>query len=309
MTALFEVVVPVFLLIGFGYVAVWRGVLPEAMVEGLMRFAQGIALPCLLFRAITKLDIARDFDPMIFASFYTGATAGFFVGMFGAHYLFRRNWEDSVAIGFCCLFGNTLLLGVPITERAFGPDALSANFALIAIHAPFCYLLGICTMEIVKNKGGNMGAVLLRIGKSMITNSLVMGILAGVVANLVGLPLPLMLTDALDMLGQAGIPAALFGLGGVLYHYRPEGDLRVIGFILVVSLVLHPVVAWTVGRATGLTLDQFRSAVVSSAMPPGINAYLFAHMYGAAKRVSASSVLIATAAAIPTAWFWLSVLP
>jgi predicted permease len=44
-------------------------------------------------------------------------------------------------------------------------------------------------------------------------------------------------------------------------------------------------------------------------MSPGVNAYLFANMYGVAKRVAASSVLIATGLSILSIWFWLSVLP
>jgi predicted permease len=44
-------------------------------------------------------------------------------------------------------------------------------------------------------------------------------------------------------------------------------------------------------------------------MAPGVNAYIFANMYGQARRVAASSVLIATGLTVGTAWLWLSVLP
>ena len=44
-------------------------------------------------------------------------------------------------------------------------------------------------------------------------------------------------------------------------------------------------------------------------MAPGVNAYLFANMYGVAKRVAASAVLIATALSVLTVWGWLSILP
>ncbi|MEP1729146.1 MAG: AEC family transporter, partial [Sulfitobacter pontiacus] len=39
------------------------------------------------------------------------------------------------------------------------------------------------------------------------------------------------------------------------------------------------------------------------------NAYIFANMYGRARRVAASSVLVATVGSVLTAWLWLSVLP
>ena len=57
-----------------------------------------------------------------------------------------------------------------------------------------------------------------------------------------------------------------------------------------------------------LPQESFRPAVLTAAMAPGFNAYIFANMYGRAKRVAASSVLIATAASILTAWLWLTIL-
>jgi predicted permease len=108
---------------------------------------------------------------------------------------------------------------------------------------------------------------------------------------------------------RAARPAALFGLGGLLVRYRIAGDLRVIGLICAVSLVLHPTIVWTLGRATGLSTEALRSAVITAAMPPGVNAYIFAAMYGVAMRVAASAVLIATALSLVTAWGWLHLLP
>jgi malonate transporter and related proteins len=49
--------------------------------------------------------------------------------------------------------------------------------------------------------------------------------------------------------------------------------------------------------------------VVTAAMAPGVNAYMFAHLYGVAKRVNASAVLVATALSIVSIWGWLQILP
>ena len=43
-------------------------------------------------------------------------------------------------------------------------------------------------------------------------------------------------------------------------------------------------------------------------MAPGFNAYIFANMYGRARRVAASSVLLATLGSILTVWVWLTFL-
>jgi predicted permease len=122
--------------------------------------------------------------------------------------------------------------------------------------------------------------------------------------------MPGVVGDALDLMIRAALPAALFGLGGVLYRYRPEGDAKVIAYVCGLSLLVHPAIAFGMGRlVTDLSTDQLRSAVLTASMAPGVNAYLFANMYGAARRVAASAVLIGTAATVLTASGWLLLLP
>ena len=309
MQALLDVILPVFLVIGAGYLAVRFKAFPDSGVDGLMKFTQNFAIPCLLFAAIARLDLGATLNWALLGSFYAGATVGFLAGLFGARFLFGRAWEDSIAIGFVCLFSNSVLLGLPITERAYGPDALEANFLIVAFHAPFCYALGMTVMEVVRNRGGGVGTTLARLGRAVFRNALVIGILLGFAVNLAGVPIPRVVNDALDLLIRAALPAALFGLGGVLVRYRLEGDLRIIAWICGISLVLHPAVVWVLGQATGLSTQAFRSAVLTAAMPPGVNSYIFATMYGVAMRVAASGVLIATALSVVTAWLWLGVLP
>ena len=309
MAALIDVILPVFLVIGFGYVAVWKGYFSDAGVDGLMKFTQNFAIPCLLFRAISTLDLGQSFDLALLASFYTGALTGFAAGLLGAHYLFGRDWEDSVAIGFCCLFSNSLLLGLPITERAYGLSALEANYAIIAIHSPFCYAVGITAMEIVRNRGASVAALPGKVLKAMFNNALIFGITLGFIVNLGGIPVPAVMTEAIDLMVQAALPAALFGLGGVLYRYRPEGDMRTIMFVVGISLVLHPLIVWGVAKSNDLSDATLRSAIMTAAMAPGINTYVFANMYGKARRVAASAVLMGTGLSIFTVWVWLAVLP
>ncbi len=311
MAGLLEVILPVFLVIGSGYAAVWRGLFADSAVDGLMIFTQRFAIPCLLFRALADLDLSLHLDVRLLASFYTGSAASFATGLLGARYLFGRPWADAVAIGFAGMFTNTVLLGLPITERAYGTDALSGNYAIIAFHAPFGYAVGITAMEIVRAQGQGLrpaafGAKVLR---AMFSNALILGIAAGFAVNLFSVPLATPLTDAIDLMVRAALPAALFGLGGVLYRYRPEGDLRQIAFVLAITLILHPAVAWAIGTSTALSTESLRSAVVAAAMPSGVNAYIFANMYGVARRVAASAVLMGTAASLLTTLFWLTILP
>jgi predicted permease len=308
MQTLLTVILPVFLVIGFGYVSVWRGLFPGSGIDGVMRFSQNFAIPCLLFQAIAGLDLSSSLNVPLLGSFYLGAALCFALGIIGARILFKRDWEDCVAIGFCCLFSNSVLLGLPISERAYGVDALTGNYAIIAFHSPFCYGLGITAMEVVRSRGQPARTMARAVLRAMFRNALVIAILAGFAFNLMSIPLPGVVDDGLSLIARAALPAALFALGGVLFQYRPEGDIKTIAMVCGIALLIHPALVWGFGSALSLDQEFFRAAVLTAAMAPGFNAYIFANIYGRARRVAASAVLIATAASVATAWFWLMVL-
>ena len=273
-----------------------------------MKFSQNFAIPVLLFNAISKVDLLNIFDLNLFFSFYVGATAGFLIGFFGSHYLFNRPLEDSVAIGFCCLFSNTVMLGLPITERAYGEDALQHNFAIVSIHAPFCYFLGITSMELVKSSEKSIRKKSVVVLKAMFRNALVVGIVLGFFVNICGINLAKSIQASIDIITKVALPTALFGMGGVLYQYRPAGDIGPIAMVCAVSLLTHPILVWVTGSNLELTDMQLRSAVITAAMAPGINTYVFAKMYGKAERVASTGVLLSTALSIGTVWLWLNLL-
>ena len=303
------VIVTVEVGIGVCYCTVWARLFSIDTIYGLMKFSQNFAIPVLLFNAIAKVDLVSIFDFNLFFSFYIGATAGFLIGFLVSHYLFTRSLEDSVAIGFCCLFSNTVMLGLPITERAYGQDALQHNFAIVSIHAPFCYFLGITVMELIKSTEKSISKKSVIIFRAMFSNALVVGIVLGFLVNISGINLAKSIQASIDMITAVALPAALFGMGGILYQSRPEGDIGPITMVCLVSLLIHPAIVWIAGLNLELSDMQMRSAVITAAMAPGINTYVFANMYGRAKRVASTGVLLSTALSIGTVWIWLNILP
>ncbi len=309
MQALVDVILPVFLVIGAGYSMVWARIFSQDAADTMMNFAQRFAIPSLLFLAVYRLDLSQHFDPNLIISFYSGAIAVFALGVFGARVLFGRAWPDAVAIGFCAMFSNTVLLGLPITERAYGTDALTYNYAIVAVHSPLLYTAGFVAMGLVNGRGRGPLGLLQSVVGNILRTPLMIGVALGFVANLSGLNLPGVVTESLQLLARAALPVALFSLGAILYTYRPAGDSRAIIYVVLLSLLVHPAITYGLGNMTGLSDAALRSAVLTGAMAPGINVYIFANIYGVGKRVAASAVLIGTLANIFTAWLWIGVLP
>lgn len=305
---IFNTILPVFLIVGSGYALVKFKLFPDQAVSSLMLFAQHIAMPCLLFVALYKLDFGRAFDAELIVSFYSGAILCFALGYLAARKLFNRRPGESVAIGFGALFSNSVLLGLPIMERAYGADSLAPNYALISLHAPICYFIGITAMEISRADGRGAAETARITIRAMFRNPISMACIAGLLLNLSGIPLPDTVQAPIGMIGQAALPAALFGLGGVLSRYRILTTLGDAAVITVLSTVVHPGIAYVLTHHVfGLDIGMVRSATVMAAMAPGVNAYVFASMYNRAMGEVAATIIISTGVSVLTAagWLWL----
>ncbi len=302
-----NIIAPVFLVIAAGYIAVRRGYFNQDMVDGLMKFAILFAVPSLLFRATSTLDLSTAYDWRIMLAFYSAAAVSFATTGFLAYKIFKKHPGESVAIGFGALFSNSVLLGLPISERAWGVDNLSTVYAIVSIHAPFCYLLGITSMEVLRSDGRSWPDTFSVIIKAMFRNSLMIGIGLGFIVNLSGGTLPQVFTSAIDIISNAALPIALFGLGGVLTRYKFTHSLGEVGTVSAFSLLVHPLLTFLICFLLEVDPEFRNKAILVAAMAPGINSYLFANMYQRGQSIAASVVLLATAMSVVTVsiWLWL----
>jgi len=304
---IFDIIAPVFLLIGAGVIAAKLGWLSEVAIDGMMSFAMKFAAPSLLFLSVSRLDLATAFQWPLMGSFYIGAAASFFLALLLARIVFKRRPGEAVAVAFGALFSNSLILGFPISERAYGLGSMVTNVAIVSIHAPFCYLLGITAMELSRADKQAFHKTARTILKMMFRNPLMIGIGLGFLVNLSGFTLPAPALSTVEMLAQTTLPVALFGVGGVLTRFSFGAAMPQAAMISVISLVIHPMIVYLLAtKVFALEPHVMRNAVLTAAMAPGANAFLFASMYNRGKGVAASAILLATSASIFTVagWIW-----
>ena len=302
-----SIILPVFVLVGTGYLLVRMKIFGLAVADGLTVFATKVAVPCLLFGAVASLDIGSVYTANLFLTFFVSAAICFGCGVGGARLFFQRTPMDAVSIGFASLFSNAFLLGIPIMERAFGPESLAPNFAIISVHLLFCYTLGTISMEMARAGVGHLGQTALSVGRTMAKSPMVIAALLGFAVNLSGLTLPYLIQQPIKLLAGAALPGALFGMGGLFNKWSLRRSVRAAGMVTMISTLIHPFLVLLLGTSIFPLSPAFlASAIVTAAMPTGINAYLFAANYDRATGASASAVLLATAISMVTisGWLW-----
>lgn len=309
MIEILQVILPVFLLILMGYAATSAKFFTDTQAKIVMRFAVTFLVPCLLFKGIYQLDIGSVFKISILTSYYLPVLINFFITIATAVFLFKRDFSESISIGFSIIFSNSVLMGLATVELAFDDLAMETAVAVVAINAPFCYLLGTLFMEASRSNNFSLVSTFVSTMKQLLSNPLTIGIILGFIANLTGLKLPVFAEIAIFKMAAAAVPVALFGLGAVLVSYKIASQMPQVSFTCFIKLILHPLLAFVTAKYIfDLPNEIIQPIVILAAMPSGINSYVFASMYDKATGNAASTIIFSTLLSVITITVWLSVL-
>nr|WP_297460973.1 AEC family transporter [uncultured Halomonas sp.] len=177
------------------------------------------------------------------------------------------------------MFNNTGNMGLPLLVLAFGEAALPAAVVVFIIEMLLHFSVGLYIL--------NPRTSLWR----MLRMPIVLASLAGLGVNLIGVPLPGWLLEAMNMLGGVSIPLMLFALGvrmlEVDFSDWKTGVLGAIACPASGLILAWPLIAW-------LDLQGLQAAAlwVFAALPPAVLNYLLAEQFRQEPHKVASLVLI-----------------
>lgn len=303
------VITPIFALMAFGYAAVRFALFPAAGVKSLIAFVNNFATPCLLFHSISTSDFRSAFNLGIIGPYYFGAIVCFVVGIIIAQRVFGNRPGESVAVGFSGTFTNTVLVGLPIMTRAYGPESLPVTLSIIGLHGAILLTVGMVTMELVKRDGQPLGKTLLVAARRVLSNPLIWGIAAGIIGSLLEIRLIEPAEAFFVMMAQAVVPVALFGIGGALVEFKLSENWKQALVASLIKLILHPAIAYVLMIwVLHVPFEIARYGILLSAMPSGVNIYVFATYYDRGVSVATNTILIATVLSAVTITGWLYIL-
>jgi len=133
-------------------------------------------------------------------------------------------------------------------------------------------------------------------------NPVIIGTLAGLALS--GLPgdVPPALLEPFRVVGGAAVPLALLAFGMSLALPPTAGERRVTReLVLAVGLrsVVHPALAFGLGRALGLGGPELLTVVTMAALPTAQNVLVYALQYGRGQALARDAGLVTTALAVP----------
>ena len=298
MTGLLGIIGPVFGLILMGAAAVRLKWLEVPAIKGMSDFVFFAAMPSLLFLSITTAPPLRLLD--VAGSFLAGAVVLFAVAVvIGRRFLGLRLASASI-FGLNAVFGNTVMLGIPIVDAAYGREGVANLLAVVVFHSAFLLPLATILIEADTGRGQGVFGVLWASVPGLLRNPVIVTMLVALSWRFLGVPVPGGMQRFLSLLGGAGPPLALFCLGASLPKPQGWSDLAEVLIGGVLKLLVMPVLVGVIAYGVGVTGVAFKVVVLASALPTGANAFMLARRFSTMAEASASIVVASTAVSVVT---------
>ena len=219
------IVAPVFALIAIGYAASLSRLLSETAHKGISEFTFGIAMPALLFRTIALTDIPAVEPLRIWGAYFGGVAVVWVMATVLTALALRRPAADAPAIAMGSVYGNVVMLGIPLVLALFGTEAAAPMALILAINTPLLWIWATLHMAWAERKdGGSPARLILAVIADLGRNPVILAIVAGSLWRLGGAGLHPLADKALALLGQAGVPCALVALGAGLTQFQIKGQ-------------------------------------------------------------------------------------
>ena len=298
MLYVFNVVLPVFLLILIGYVGGRAGKLGiNASVE-LNRFVVWLALPAQLFNFAANSGWQTLWQPGFITAFFLSCLIVFVLVLL-VSWVCHRDLAAASFNGLSASYSNTGYMGIPLCALALGQDGLApAIISTFIVFVMFALATVLIEIGILSHKKPH--EIGLSVIKSLCTNPLLVAPVAGLLWASSDLTLYDPIAQVIAFLAAASTPCALVSIGLFLMQKSTAAPAQAWGISLA-KLILQPLIAWVIaGPILELPALWVSAIIILSALPTGTGPFMLAQYYKADGSVISRVVLITTVSSLLT---------
>jgi predicted permease len=298
MTDVLSITAPIFIIIGFGYLAVKSGLMPREAMPLLGRFVLYFTLPALIFGTLSQMQVSEviQFD---FLTIYAIGSLGALLGGIALNRLiFNTDLAEASVRGMGMSASNSAFIGYPVLLQVFGSAPTQPFTMALLVENILILPLALILIEYGKRDTGT-GEPLLqvwrRIFMRILRSPLIIAILAGLICASLQLSILSALDRSLEMLAMASVGTALFVIGGSLVGTRVNDSLGSISLVAAGKLLLHPLLMLLLVMLWRDFDPQLEKAVILAAAMPMLSVFpIIGGNYGYGRQC-AGMLLVTTA--------------
>lgn len=286
-----QLLFPDFSLILCGYLVCRFTALNRRVWEPVESLVYFLLFPVLLFHSIVKRPLDLDTASSLMASGLVLGVAGIALAYSLPHWPWLGRRMDmrlhaaSAQVGF--RFNSFIALA--LADKLAGPQGLQMIAVLIGVCVPLFNVGAVWPMARHANRG---------FARELVRNPLILATASGLLANLLGLSVPLWLEPTVNRIGQASLALGLMAAGAGM-QLGSLSQAKVLGLMLLgVKHLGMPLMAAGVARLFHLSPAQTSILLMFSAVPTASSCYVLAARMGYDGPYVAGLVTLSTLAGV-----------
>lgn len=297
--------VPIFAAIFISWCFKRRGLLPGSFISGADRFTFQILLPLLLFRNIAAGRVSEQFDLRFFLLCMAMTTIAFFGIWLGAE-LFLRDKSMIGAFTQGSFRSSLAIFGVAFAQNIYGNAGLVPLMIVAVVPLFNIYSVIVLTVRAPQRIRGT-GAIRACL-RSIVTNPLIIGILAGLPFSVFEISFPSAVAKTIDYFASMATPLALVTIGAGFEGRCALRKLRPTIAASAIKLLVLPAIFLTLGYLMGFRGPALIALLVMLGTPSTVTCYLMSKNMDGDAVLSSSIVVLTTALSAVTLTAFIAVL-
>ena len=295
---------PIFIMMMLGYFLRRIGLITQEFADAANAFVFKICLPLVLFDDLYQMDIAAAWDGG-FVAFCAAATLGSIALCWLVSLAFgQQPWRGEFIQA--SYRSGTAFLGIAFLLSIYGEAGVGPLMVIGAV--PIYNVSAVVILELMRpgKKGRGVNGELIRSTiKGIVTNPIILGIVAGVVWSLLRIPMPQVLGAAVADVGGIATPLGLIALGASFSFRRAfaVGTPSIVASAI--KLVGLELVFLPLALAAGYTGQKLVAVMMMLGLPSTVSGYVMARNMGYEGAVNSSVVMLTTLLSSVTITFWL----
>lgn len=296
-----NVTLPIFVVILLGGFLKRIGLLTEGFTTVADKFVFKVALPAQLFLDIATMDIRSAFSGK-FVLFCMAATTCMFAACWIIGAIFLKDKSMVGAFAQASARGSAAILGIAFVENIYGSSGMTPMMIVAAV--PLFNIYSVIILSVCSAEGKLNAAVLKKTLIGVVTNPIILGIVAGMIWSLLGLPWPTILNKSVGYIANTATPLALLVLGAT---FKGREALQKIGPTMAAAflkLVAIPAAIFPVAIRMGFRGSELVAIMIMLASPTTVTCFIMAKNMHNDEILSASVVMTATLLSSVTLTLW-----
>lgn len=297
---------PIFLIMVVGYILKKINWLTEKPTEVLNKLVFRVFLPALLFMDLAKQDFVAMWDStfVVFCALTTVVSI-FIAGLLS---LTDKEKEDRGEIIQASYRSAAATLGIAFMTNIY--DSVAMVALMIVASVPIYNIVAVLVLSLTspENQGVSGKALFKRTLKSLITNPIILSIVAGLLWSVLKLPQPVIFVKSMTYLANVASPLALIALGASFEFKNIKEKLKPLLLVIFNKLFLFCILFLPLAVYLGFRDEKLVAALIMLGSATTSSSFIMSKNMGHKGIISSSAVMTTTLFMSFTMTLWLFIL-